>query len=245
MHRACRTRCKDQFCNCRFLVLADWVVEQKLAKNEYIDNPDFPDKPDLRVYYMYDTTEWNNKSENINENKLSGGTTHLDGEAASKLAAQMQASALNGPVAFKPPVLKLNLGTEGFGKNDGGVPTPPSRPRAKPKAKADPKPKDGFAVYFNCLQKVLEEMPLLKTYINKCNGHKDQTEISPFVTLLTTAYTAITVAYSNLREETTKTDPGPAKDCRRNQNIGIRFGSAMTSLSEPGQSTLHTTQGCV
>lgn len=241
MHRACRTRCKDQFCNCRFLVLADWVVEQKLAKNEYIDNPDFPDKQDLRLYYMYDTTEWNNKSENINEKKLSGDTTHLDGNAASKLAAQMQASALIGQVAFKPPVLRFNLGTG----PDGVVPPPPPRPRPKPKPKAGPKPKDGFAVYFNCMQKVLEEMPLLKTYINKCNEHKDHDEISPFVTLLTTAYTAIVAAYGSLREETTKNDPGPDKDCRRNQNIGIRSGSAMTSLYEPGQSTLHTTQGCV
>ncbi len=60
--------------------LADWIVAQKLLKNEYVDNPDFPDKTELRLYYMYDTTEWSQISENINEKKLSGQVSNLSGE---------------------------------------------------------------------------------------------------------------------------------------------------------------------
>ena len=101
-------------------------MEQKTAKNEYINHPDFPDKAELRMYYMYDTTAWSMKSENIQEKHLAGKTERLSGEAAASLAEKMASSALPGPAAFaKAPVLNFNL----------TGPPPPAAPSAKRRAK--------------------------------------------------------------------------------------------------------------
>ena len=206
--------------------LVDWIVDQKTQKQEYVNNPDFPEKEELRMYYMFDTTVWSHKSENIDEKHMKGNTS-LTGEEAVKMGEQMRSAALPGPTTFaKAPCLIPFLvggpgaaagagGSEGSAVTVGAGTKTPRQPKAQPK-KISTKKTDGMMEYFKCMTKVIDEVDMLKGLIVKCRAHSSPVEIEPFVKLLEGSQAEIVTAYEKLRAEAQKSLPElPDNDCRR------------------------------
>ena len=75
-----------------------------------MNHPDAPDREDARLYFVYDTTERESESENVQEDRLQGDVQGLRAQDAFQIRAKMISAKLAGPQALlKAPSTNVHM----------------------------------------------------------------------------------------------------------------------------------------
>ena len=187
--------------------MVDAIVKSKTAKGEFINHPDAPEREDARLYMVYDTTEFEQITEMINETTLQGTADHLTAEDTQAVAAKMAAAKFQGPKALLAlPSTKMNL----VGKVAHKAKQPAKSKCGVPKPKAASAGRS-LVVGFKLLQRLLCEIRRANTMFADFQA---KPETSSFCSMVGGHIEALGLVYEELRNLLQEIPPREERLCR-------------------------------